>query len=268
MTANDELTLSFRTDYPDPLWVQAADALRAQVAAGALRTGSRLPPERELCQRLGISRVTLRKALQALIEEGVLTPSHGRGWYIAGITDERNEWPNSLESFSETASRMGLVAGSRVLQAETSAATIDEAERLGIAPGTPLFRLGRVRMLNEVPIAVDLSLIPAALIPDPARHDFRTHSLYEALAEAGHDLSNAETTIEAREATAEIALQLGVESGTPTLVMHQLVRGRTDRPILASTIQYAGDRYRLRTYFARPSAPFAAAHHRTESEPQ
>jgi GntR family transcriptional regulator len=248
--------LGIRTDYPDPLWVQAAEAIRAQIASGSMRPGSRLPPERELCLRLGISRVTLRKALQTLVENGVLTPSHGRGWYIAGATDERNEWPNSLESFSETAERMGLVASSRVLRAEVSASTIDEAEKLGIAPGTPLFRLGRVRMLNEVAIAVDLSLIPAALLPDPDRHDFRVHSLYEALAEAGHDLANAETTIEAREATSEIAAQLDVEVATPTLVMHQLVSGRTDRPVLASTIQYAGDRYRLRTYFAR--------HNRTE----
>ncbi|WP_223694278.1 GntR family transcriptional regulator [Leifsonia poae] len=260
MSANMSLgsgDLGIRTDYPDPLWVQAADAIRAQVAAGSMRAGSRLPPERELCQKLGISRVTLRKALQALVDDGAITPSHGRGWYIAGGgSEERNEWPNSLESFSETAERMGLVASSRVLRAEKTAATIDEAEKLGIAPGTPLFRLGRVRLLNEVAIAVDLSLVPAALIPDVEAYDFRTQSLYEVLTESGHDLANAETTIEAREASTEIAGQLDVEVGTPTLVMHQLVSGRADRPVLASTIQYAGDRYRLRTYFAR--------HNRTE----
>ncbi|KRC47038.1 GntR family transcriptional regulator [Leifsonia sp. Root227] len=259
MTANQQLSLGdagIRVDYPEPLWVQATDALREQLASEGLRPGSRLPPERELCQNLGISRVTLRKALQALVEDGVLTPSHGRGWYVAGAAEDRNEWPNSLESFSETADRMGLVASSRVLRSEVTAATIDEAEQLAIAPGTPLFRLGRVRMLNEVAIAVDLSLVPASLLPDPARHDFRIHSLYQALAEAGHQLANAETTIEAREASAEIAEQLDVAPGSPTLVMHQLVSGRTERPVLASTIQYAGDRYRLRTYFAR--------HNRTE----
>lgn len=245
-----------RVGYPDPLWVQAADALREQLTADGMRPGSRLPPERELCQSLGISRVTLRKALQALVDDGVLTPSHGRGWFVAGAAEDRNEWPNSLESFSETASRMGLVASSRVLRSEVSPASIDEAEQLAIAPGTPLFRLGRVRMLNEVAIAVDLSLVPASLLPDPSRYDFREHSLYEALAAAGHQLANAETTIEAREASAEIAEHLDVVAGSPTLVMHQLVSGRTERPVLASTIQYAGDRYRLRTYFAR--------HNRTE----
>jgi GntR family transcriptional regulator len=242
---------SVRTDYPDPLWVQAADSLRERIASGDLRAGSRLPPERELCQLLGISRVTLRKALQALVEDGALASSHGRGWYVSGGGDTRNEWPNSLESFTETAERMGLVATSRVLRADTAPATIDDAELLGIAPGLPLFRLGRVRMLGGVPIALDWALIPAALLPDAAARDFEEGSLYEALTAAGNELANAETTIEAREASTDVAAALGVEAGTPTLVMHQIVRNRSERAVLASTVQYAGDRYRLRTYFAR-----------------
>jgi GntR family transcriptional regulator len=194
---------SVRTDYPDPLWVQAADSIRDRIASGDLRAGSRLPPERELCQLLGISRVTLRKALQALVEDGALASSHGRGWYVSGGgVDTRNEWPNSLESFTETAERMGLIATSRVLRADTAPANIDDAELLGIAPGLPLFRLGRVRMLGGVPIALDWALIPAALLPDAEGHDFEDHSLYEALAGAGNELANAETTIEAREASA------------------------------------------------------------------
>ncbi|UAJ80363.1 GntR family transcriptional regulator [Leifsonia sp. ZF2019] len=246
-----------RTDHPEPLWVQAADSVRERIASGELRSGSRLPPERELCRLLGISRVTLRKALQALVEDGALASSHGRGWYVSGGADTRNEWPNSLESFSETAERMGLEATSRVLQARIAPSTIDDAELLGIAPGLPLFRLGRVRMLGGVPIALDWALIPAALLPDADAHDFATASLYEALTAAGNELANAETTIEAREAGPDIAAQLGVEAGTPTLVMHQVVRNRSERAVLASTVQYAGDRYRLRTYFAR--------HNRTET---
>ncbi|MGN6127751.1 MAG: GntR family transcriptional regulator [Humibacter sp.] len=248
----EQATSGFRVDYPDPLWMQAVDSLREQVASGALQAGMRLPPERELCQRLGISRVTLRKALARLVEEGVVRSSHGRGWYIAG--DDGHEWPNSLESFSETAARMGLVPSSQVLEATSFPAGIDDAERLAIAPGTAVFRLERVRLLSEVPIAVDRSLIPLALIPDAEAVDFRTESLYETLVEAGLDLAHAETTIEARPATDDVAQYLGVSIGQPTLVMHQLVRTRTDRPILSSTIRYAGDRYRLRTFFARGGA--------------
>jgi GntR family transcriptional regulator len=106
-------------------------------------------------------------------------------------------------------------------------------------------------MLNEVPIAIDVSLIPASLAPSLAGISFETASLYAALASVGLDPANAETTIEAREADAYAAEHLHVAIGKPTLVMHQLVRNRATRPVLASRIQYAGDRYRLRTFFAR-----------------
>jgi GntR family transcriptional regulator len=231
------------------LWVRAADTIRGYVAEGALRPGARLSPERDLCQRLDISRATLRRALLALVEDGVLTPSHGRGWYVA--TDDRREWPNSLESFSETADRMGLVATSEVLRAETAMATLDEAEQLGIAPGSALFHLERVRMLDGMPIAIDRSVVPAELAPGLGSVDFRVRSLYAALAEAGLELADAETTIEAREADIVVAEHLTVLVGRPILVMHQIVRNSGGRPVLASTISYAGDRYRLRTSFAR-----------------
>jgi GntR family transcriptional regulator len=242
-----------RADHPEPLWVQAVDAILADIADGVLVAGMRLPPERELCTRLEISRVTLRKALLKLVDDGVLTSSHGRGWYVAGAAPRR-DWPNSLESFSETADRMGLVASSSILRAQVAPATIDEAEELAIAPGTPLFHLDRVRMLNDVPIAMDESRVPAVLVPGFADVDFRHASLYEQLAAAGLDLQRAESTIEAREADAALAQHLAIEPGKPVLVMRQVAVDRSDRPIFASVIRYAGERYRLRTFFARSSA--------------
>lgn len=235
--------------YPEPLWEQAKAVLRSRIADGEVKPGSRLPPERDLCQMLDISRVTLRKALAALVDEGVLRPAHGRGWYV--IAPERNTWPNTLESFSETAERMGLVATSRVLRSELGTATFDEAEAFQIAPGTPLYRLDRVRMLDEVPIAVDESLVPADVAVGFDTVDFTTSSLYDLLAGLGFQLAQADTTIEARPADAELAGHLGVAVATPVLEMRQIVRDRTQRPLLSSTIRYAGDRYRLRTSFMR-----------------
>lgn len=241
-----------RTDYPDPLWLQAVDYLRREVAEGRLPLGSRLPPERELCERLSISRVTLRKALARLVDDGVLRSSHGRGWFVAGSAQA--DWPHSLESFSETAERMGLTATSVILRAGVEPATLDEAEELGIAPGAPLFQLVRVRLLDGVPIAMDDSRVPAALAPGLSDIDFASGSLYESLAHVGLDPQRADSTIEARGADAELAAHLRVQPGTPVLVMHQLVVDGDERPVLSSTIRYAGDRYRLRTFFARAFA--------------
>jgi DNA-binding GntR family transcriptional regulator len=236
--------------WPEPLWVQAVNVIRGEIDRGVLQPGGRLPPERELCQQLGMSRVTLRKALNSLVEAGVLSPSHGRGWYVARSA-QRREWPNTLESFSETASRMGLTPHSRVLRADTSPATIDEAEQLGIAPGTPLFRLERVRLLEDVPVALDLTLLRRALVPDIEGVDFRERSLYATLSAAGVEPVRADSTIEATKADERAAEYLDLTPGDPVLAMRQLALSAQQEPLFVSTIQYAGNRYRLRTSFAR-----------------
>lgn len=246
-------TLSIRADYPEPLWIQAVNLINGEIASGALKPGMRLPPERELCKQLSISRVTLRKALTKLVDDGVLNASHGRGWYVA-VTAESKEWPNSLESFSETAERMGLTASSEVLRSVVSPASLDEAEELSIAPGTPLFRLDRVRFLNSVPIAIDSTRIPDSLVPGFVDIDFANVSLYEKLADIGLELLRADSTIEAREADADIAEHLNIEVGKPVLEMNQVVVNDAGHPLFASCIQYSGDRYRLRTFFSRSTS--------------
>ncbi len=249
---------------PGPLWRQVAETVHDGVREGAYPPGSRLPAERLLCQELGVSRVTLRKGLAALGAEGVLVVSDGRGWFVASDRTEsaprkpdptRREWPTTLESFGETAERMGLVATSTVVRREIRPSTIDEAEELGIAPGIPVFHLDRVRKLDGMPIASDSARLPADLVPGILEVDFTLASLYTILESAGVSPAQAETTIEARTADDALAAELGVEPLSPTLAMHQLVTDLSGRPVLSSTIRYAGDRYRLRTSFSRsPSA--------------
>jgi GntR family transcriptional regulator len=255
MSMTQETPGGIRSDYPEPLWIQAVNLINSEIENGTLKPGSRLPPERELCLQLGISRVTLRKALNKLVENGVLTPSHGRGWYVADrdAPAPNKEWPNNLESFSETAARIGLTASSRVLRAEVAPASLDEAEPLLIAAGTPVFHLERVRLLNGVPIAIDVTRIPASLAPGLVDADFTTESLFDFLSAANLRPLRADATIEAREADAEAAALLEIEPGKPVLVMKQLALDAAERPLFSSTIRYAGDRYRLRTFFARTS---------------
>jgi GntR family transcriptional regulator len=248
-----EVAAVIRADYPEPLWIQAAALIHGQIEDGALKSGARLPPERQLCQQLNISRVTLRKALNHLVENGVLNASHGRGWYVAKNA-ARREWPNALESFTETAARMGLKPQSEVLRAEVLPASIDEAEELSIAPGTDLFHLERVRLLDEMPIALDLTEMAVSVLPAIRKIDFSGGSLYRTLAEAGIEPVRADATVEAREADVSEAGHLRLAPGKPLLVMRQLVFDVSDRPLFRSTLKYAGERYRLRTSFSRSQA--------------
>ncbi|MEE4543898.1 GntR family transcriptional regulator [Streptomyces sp. V4-01] len=234
----------------DPLWSQTADIIAGRVERGELAAGARLPAERELCARLDISRVTLRKALAHLVNRGVLTSSHGRGWFVtAAPAAPEREWPNDLESFTATARRKRMRPGALVLGHEVVPASLDVAERLLVPAGTPLLRLERVRTLNDVRIAVDLSLVPVALAPGLEQADFATASLFEELRERGVQPDRSVVTIEARAADRALAAELEMAEGTPVLVLDQTVYGRDQRPALLSTLRYSGERYRLRTTF-------------------
>ncbi|WP_327256714.1 GntR family transcriptional regulator [Streptomyces sp. NBC_01244] len=233
----------------DPLWAQAADRIREEIARRGLSEGSKLPPERELCTRLDVSRVTLRRALARLVEQGLVTASHGRGWFVAVpvAPAPAREWPKDLESFTATARRKHMRASSVVLRHDTVTASLDDADRLDVPAGTPLLRLERVRLLNDVRIAVDRTLVVAELAPDLARTDFRETSLFEELRRWGVQPDRAEATIEARNADGELAGHLGIAEGAPVLVLDQTVYTKDQRPLLLSTVEYSGDRYRLRT---------------------
>ncbi|WP_104088618.1 GntR family transcriptional regulator [Arthrobacter sp. GMC3] len=237
-------------DNSEPLWMQTVNLIKDELAANGMAPGTRLRSERELTERWNISRVTLRKALQHLVSEGVLSSSHGRGWYVSS-QEPSKEFPNSLESFSETAERMGLVASAVVVRETQASATMDEAESLGIAPGTPVLRLERIRKMDDVVIAVDTSVVPLALLPDIAGVDFAKASLFGLLGSAGASPDRADATIESVGADEATSGLLNVAPGTPLLVMRQVTTGRDHRPVALSTISYVGERYRLRTNFSR-----------------
>ncbi|MDR2895562.1 MAG: GntR family transcriptional regulator [Propionibacteriaceae bacterium] len=234
----------------DPLWQRTAEAITAAVTDGRLALGARLPSERELCERLKVSRVTLRRALTELVAIGLLSSVHGRGWFVASRSSSQ-DWPNALESFTQTARRKGLAVSSLVLRAEVGPASLDQADRLRIAAGVSLFNLERIRLLDGIPVAVDQSYLPLALAPGLVDVDFAAGSLYQALAAAGVVLDLAESALEAQGADALLAERLSIDPGAPVLVLDQLTYDRAMHPVLVSTVRYSGERYRLRTTFKR-----------------
>jgi GntR family transcriptional regulator len=233
---------------PEPLWSQTADLIVEEIELRGLRPGAKLPPERELCAHLDISRVTLRKALSHLVDQGIVTASHGRGWFVAAPAVAR-EWPKDLESFTMTARRKHMRPSSLVLTQEVRPVSLDEADRLDVPAGSPLFDLERIRLLNDVRIAVDRTLVVASVVPGIEGVNFGSASLFEALRERGVEPDRSEAVIEARSADEVLAGHLGIQPRTSVLVLDQTIYTRDQRPIMLSTVQYSGERYRLRTTF-------------------
>ncbi|MEO7061771.1 MAG: GntR family transcriptional regulator [Lapillicoccus sp.] len=220
-----------------------------QVRDHELPPGARLPSERQLCERFAASRSTVRRALATLVALDLVRVEHGRGAFVQ--PPRIGETTNALLSFTELAHARDLTATAQVLRHETRAATIDEAALFGLAPGAPLFVLRRVRMLDGLPVSVDESRVPMALVPGLTAVDFATASLYATLSELGHAPVRATYTIEAAAAGRVLARQLGVRAGAPLLRADTVSVDGQGRTVEHGEMFYRADRYRFHATLSR-----------------
>jgi GntR family transcriptional regulator len=234
-----------------PVYLRVYQRIAEAIESGALRPGDPLPPERALCERLSVSRATVRRALRKLTENGLIESSVGRGSFVAG--GPIGEPPNTLLSFTELAVSRGLTPSARVLSRTVRPATLDEAESFGIAAGADIFELERLRMLDGLPVSVDRYRIPLAYAPFLAETDFTSASLYATLEANGvRPPTRAEWAVEALAADSLRAELLGVSPGAPLLRVRGVGYDTARKLIEQSETVYRGDRYRFRATLVRP----------------
>lgn len=219
-------------------------AIAASLASGRWPPGSLLPSERALAEELGISRTTLRHALQELADAGVLEPAAQRGWFVARAFI--SEGPNVLMGFSEGAAARGLTAGSRTIFRRLRPCSFEVAEQLGIPPASDIVELERVRTLDGLPVAVQELSLPARLVPGMEDEPLNDTSLYKFLAERyGLVPSRCDYTLQADAASEHVAALLEVPMGSPVLVGHEVTVDTQDRVMAAGRMIYRGDAYRF-----------------------
>lgn len=245
-----------------PLYRRVADRIAADIAVRGLVIGDRLPSERVLCSRLGVSRVTLRAALHQLGEQDLVTAEAARGWFVATVPRgrEQNASSTAIAGFSDTATGRGQQVTSRVLLSTIRAADLDEADAFATTAGAPLFELRRVRLVDGLVIAVDHSRIPAATRPGLDAVDFTSASLYDLLRSGAPPVipTSADYAVEALPASAREAALLDLPDGVPLLVATQRTRDQDGRVFELGRTVYRGDRFRFRTTLG--TAPAAAEH--------
>lgn len=231
------------------------------VRSGALRPGERLPAERTIAEQLKVSRVTVRRALRELARNGLIESSVGRGSFVSG--GPVGEPPDAIMSFSEMAAARGLVVTSRVVMARVRPATIDEADRMRIAPGGELFELERVRLLEGIATAIDRSHVPVGRVPGIVDADYSSQSLYGLFYSVGVIPTRSEHALEAIAATPRQAELLEVAVGAPLLHSTEITFDQSGSPINLALIDFRGDRYRFRATTTRGAlesqAPLRAA---------
>jgi GntR family transcriptional regulator len=224
---------------PLPLYLQLARYLRGLIVGGKLGHRDALPSERELADRFSVSRVTVRKALRELSDEGLLEQIHGAGTFVNHAPHVEQPL-RTLTSFSEDMASRGLVAGSVWLHKTISVATPQEALALGLSPGATVSRMQRLRTANGAPMALELAAIPTLFLPEPHAVE---DSLYDVLRQRGHFPFRALQRLTAVRLTDDQATQLGVTEGTPALYVERRTMLEDGTPLEFVRSQYRGDAY-------------------------
>jgi GntR family transcriptional regulator len=217
---------------------------------GELAPGAAVPTERDLTAQLATSRTTVRRALAELVGEGRLIRRQGSGTFVA---EPKIVWPLQMASFTRQANADGYTATTRLLAAIRERADDDIAGRLGIRTGAPTYRIERLRLVDEVPMALEASALSAARFPGLIAALRRESSLYRVLADGfGVEPVEAEETIETASASPREAELLGIDTGAPVLVLGRHSFDADGAPLEYVRSWYRGDRY---TFVARLTAP-------------
>lgn len=240
-----------------PLYEQLKRRLITQIASGELAQQSQLPSERRLVQDLGVSRITVRKALGDLVKDGYLYAVPGKGFFVGrGTVAEASYELNALLSFSAAARARGVEPGSRILMAEVVPSPPAVVFQLQLAAGEPVIFLRRVRLLDGVAAVVQESWLPHAVCPGLLDGDAEDLSLYTVLTEHyGLDLARGHTVISARLASDEEREWLELPEPAAVLTVDQLTSTREGRPVELSNSVYHPHRYPLSIVHGDTAAP-------------
>lgn len=166
-----------------PRYVQLRQRLTDGVEQGILKAGSSLPPEREIASITDLSRVTVRKAIQHLVEEGIVIQKQGSGSFVASTAPRIEQSLSRLTSFTEDMSRRGMESASIWLERGLFMPSPDEVLALALSPDASVARIARLRTANDEPMAIERASLPTDILPNPLLVET---SLYEVLEKTGH----------------------------------------------------------------------------------
>lgn len=239
LSPNQELRQRIEAAEAAPRYIQIFRTLKAAILEGQLYPNGTLPPERELAHDLGVTRTTVRKALRQLEEEGLLRRYKGSGTYLSASAAAIEQPLNILTGFSQDMARHGLKPGVVWLGRERSLPTSEESFSLALSPTSEVSRLKRLRTADGEPIALELAVLPASILPDPFVVE---HSLYEYLTRSGLQPGRALQRLKAGAASPGEADLLRTAPGSPVLHIQRLVFVE-NQPVEFTRSTYRGDRY-------------------------
>ena len=223
------------------LYLQVAEHLRSRIADGEYPVGSRIPTENELAAQLGVSRPTVRQALELLDREGRLRRVKGSGTFV---TEPKliHESTTFVTGYREESRKNHRTLRTRVVCIRVERADDNVAEALKLKPGESVTRLTRIRHLegvnNNAPVVYTTVYVPRKLFPDMASVDFTDASLYEALDRRRLSVAHASRRLEVVMPPAEVTAGLGISAFEPTVYITSKGTTRDGVPVEYSESYY------------------------------
>ncbi len=241
-----------------PRYVQLRRRLQSGIDSGQLPPDSPLPPERDIATLTNLSRVTVRKAIQALAAEGKIVQRQGSGSFVAPRVQKVEQSLSRLTSFTEDMARRGMASHSQWLERGTFMPSPEEVVALGLGADHSVARLSRLRMADDQPMAVERASLPVDLLPDP---EMVVRSLYEALEKLGNRPVRAVQRISAINMSAHDAELLHEKPGSAGLRIERTSYLPGGRVVEFTRSIYRGDAYDFVAELRLKNAPQSKGAH-------
>lgn len=226
-----------QVDDPAPLYMQLQKVLRDAIVGRIISPEAAIPPERDLAEEFGVSRLTVRKAVDGLVSEGLITRRRGAGTFVASRVEKSF---SKLSSFSEDMISRGRAPHSEWLSKSAGAVTPEESLSLGLSPGTQVYRFQRLRYADGQTMALEYSTIPGYCLPSL---EAVGESLYATLDASGNRPVRALQRLRAVSFTAEQADILKVQAGDAGLFIERRGFLADGRAAEFTQSYYRGDAY-------------------------
>ena len=228
---------------PVPIYHQLEEQIKSQIESGELRPNEAIPSEREFTEKYQISRMTVRQALTNLVNEGLLYRKKGCGTFVSERKVE--QVLNRLTSFSEEMLKRGLKPRSNILSYETVVANPSVSAKLGLAVNEPVLRIERIRLADDVPMAIETSYMPLHLTKG-LTEELAKDSIYQFIEEQlSLKISEANQELEAIAANEHEAYHLNIPKGSPVLRMKMVSYLEDETPFEYVKSSFRADRYRF-----------------------
>lgn len=233
-------------------YLQIAQKLREQIAVGRVGAGGALASETDLARRYRVSRMTVRRALEVLRDEGLVNARKGSGWFVA--VDPVRQSLGRFPTIEAAIAGSGVSWERRVLEFRFEDADVDVAHALELTAGAEVLRVRRLNLAGGEPLAVVTVWIPAPLGAALSRADVERATFYDLLPLHGVQLRSAVQTITASIASAEDAEALHIAGGSPLLVCRRVTRDAAGAPAIFAEHRYAAHRTVFEVEFASVSS--------------